>query len=76
MSLTKADLKTIQTVFGKTAEEISGALSSDNEVSLDLKLPGKVYKPDEIETLKTDNQDIGIQIGYKKVAKSSVWNTK
>lgn len=71
MTIVKADQEIIQTVFGKTAEELSGALSSDKEVPLGLKLPGKIYKPDEIEKLKTANKDIGIEIGYKKVAKAS-----
>jgi len=71
MTISKADLEVIQTVFGKTAEEISGALSSTEEVPLGLKLAGKVYKPEEVETLKTDNQNIGIEIGYKKVAKAA-----
>ena len=71
MTIAKADLEIIQTVFGKTAEEISGALSSTEEVPLGLKLAGKVYKPEEVETLKTDNQNIGIEIGYKKVAKAA-----
>lgn len=67
----EADQKVIQTVFGKTAEEISGALSSTEVVPLGLKLSGKIYKPDEIETIKTSNQDIGIEIGYKKVSKAA-----
>ena len=71
MALTKADIETIQTVFGVKPEELSGALSSNDEVSLSLKLPGKVYKPEEVERLKTENQDIGIEIGYKKVAKAA-----
>lgn len=71
MTIAKADREIIQTVFGKTAEELSGALSSSEEVPLELKLTGKIYKPDEVEKLKTDNQDIGIEIGYKKVAKAA-----
>lgn len=67
----EADQLVIQTVFGKTAEEISGALSSTEVVPLGLKLSGKIYKPDEIETIKTSNQDIGIEIGYKKVSKAA-----
>lgn len=69
--LSQSDVQTIQTVFGIKADELSGALSSTEEVSLGLKLPGKIYKPDEIESLKTTNQDAGIEIGYKKVAKAA-----
>jgi hypothetical protein len=74
MALSQVDITTIQTVFGIKPEELSGALSSTEEVSLELKLPGKVYKPDEIETLKTASQDAGIEIGYKKVAKEAKIN--
>jgi len=69
MPLSKADLQVIQTVFGKTTEELSGALSSEDEVTLGLTLPGKIYTPDEIKNIGTKNQDAWIEVGYKKMAK-------
>jgi len=69
MALSQADLQVIQTVFGKTAEELSGALSSEDEVTLGLKLDGTVYTPEQIKDIGTKNQDAWIEVGYKKIAK-------
>ena len=71
MALSQADLQVIQTVFGKTAEELSGALSSDQEVSLGLRLNGRVISQEEEQKLKTNLTDAGIEIGYKKLAKAA-----
>jgi hypothetical protein len=58
-------------VFGKTVEEISGAISSEQEVSLDLRLNGRVYTPQQIEDVTKANQDAYIEIGLKKFAKEA-----
>jgi hypothetical protein len=71
MSLSQADLQVIQTVFGKTAEELSGALSSDQEVSLDLRLDGRVISQEDEAKLKTTAIDAGVEIGYKNLAKAA-----
>lgn len=69
--LSQADVQVLSTVFGKTEEEISGALKSDEEVSLGFRLNGKVYTPEEIEEKTKANQDAYIEIGYKKIAKEA-----
>lgn len=69
--ISQADLKVIQTVFGKTAEEISGAISSDQEVSLGLRLNGRILSQEDEIALKTTLTDAGIEIGYKKLAKEA-----
>lgn len=68
--LSQADLNTIQTVFGKTAEELSGAISSTEEVSLDLRLNGRVISQIDEQSLKTTLTDAGVEIGYKNLAKA------
>jgi hypothetical protein len=68
--ISQADLQTIATVFGKTSDEISGAISQEGEVSLDLRLNGKVYSQSEIDNLTKANEDAYIEIGYKKVAQA------
>jgi hypothetical protein len=70
MAITQADRTTIQTVFGKTAEEISGALSSTEEVSLGLKLNGKVFTHEQEMALKEGGVQQGKEIGLKSVAKN------
>jgi len=67
--ISQADLKVIQTVFGKTAEEISGAISSEQEVSLGLRLNGRVISQEDESALKTTLTDAGVEIGLKKIAK-------
>ena len=69
--LNQADLQTISTVFGKTVEEISGAISSEEEVSLDFRLNGKVYTTEEIEAKTKVNKEAYIEIGLKNVAKEA-----
>lgn len=71
MAISQDDIQVISTVFGKTLDEISGALKSDNEVSLGLRLNGKIYTPEEIEQKTKANQDAYIEIGYKKIAKEA-----
>ena len=70
MALSQADLQVIQTVFGKTAEELSGALSSDQEVSLGLRLNGRVISQEDERLLKETSVKQGKEIGYKEVAKN------
>lgn len=67
--ISQVDLQTISTVFGKTSDEISSAISQEGEVSLGLKLPGKVYTQDEIEGLKTSIRGAGVEIGLKQISK-------
>lgn len=69
MSFSQADIQVIQTVFGKTFEEISGALSSEQEVSLGLRLNGRVITQEEEGELKEKGIQQGKQIGYKEIAK-------
>lgn len=71
MSLSQADLQVIQTVFGKTAEELSGAISSDSEVSLDLRLNGRVLSQEAEQELRATATDAGVEIGFKKLAKAA-----
>jgi hypothetical protein len=68
--ISQADLKVISTVFGKTLDEISGALSSDQEVSLDLRLNGKVITDEQQKEIKETAVKQGKEIGYKDVAKA------
>lgn len=70
MALSQADLQVISTVFGKSTEELSGALSSENEVSLDLRLNGRVISQDQERELKENAVQQGKEIGYKDIAKS------
>jgi hypothetical protein len=68
--ISQADLKTIATVFGKTSEELSGAISSEEEVSLDLRLSGRVISQDEERTLKETGVQQGKEIASKELAKA------
>jgi hypothetical protein len=70
MAISQADQQVIQTVFGKTAEELSGALSSTEEVSLDLRLNGRVITQDEEKALGESKITQGKELGYKDVAKA------
>lgn len=69
MAFSQADLKTISTVFGKSLDEISGALSSDDEVSLDLRLNGKVLSDEQQKELRESAVKQGKEIGWKEIAK-------
>lgn len=68
--ISQADLKTIATVFGKTSEELSGALTSETEVLLDLRLNGRVISQEEERTVRESGIQQGKEIGYKEIAKS------
>jgi hypothetical protein len=67
--LSQADLKVISTVFGKTSDEISSAISQEGEVSLDLRLNGRVISQEDEKTLKDTVRNAGVEIGYKQIAK-------
>lgn len=67
--ISQADLQTIATVFGKTSEELSGALTSENEVSLGLRLNGRVISQEDETALKETAVKQGKEIGYKEIAK-------
>ena len=69
--ISQANIKWISTLSGVSEEEISGALSKTEEVTLDLKLGGRVITQDEESTLKTTLTDAGVEIGYKKLAKEA-----
>jgi hypothetical protein len=66
--ISQADQEIIATVFSKTPEELSGALTAENEVSLGLRLNGKVFTQEEIDQLKKTHTDAGVEIGTKKMA--------
>jgi hypothetical protein len=68
--ISQADLKVISTVFGKNIDELSGALSSEEEVSLDLRLNGKVLTEEEQKGIKESAVKQGKEIGYKEIAKN------
>ena len=72
--LSKNDLQIISTVFGKTVEEISGAISNEEEKALDLRLKGKVYSTQEIDDMRRTLTDAGVEIGMKNIAKAAKIN--
>ena len=69
--ISQANIKWISTLSGVSEEEISGALSKDEEVTLDFKLNGRVITQEEESQLKDTLKEAGIEIGYKKIAKES-----
>lgn len=68
--ISQEDLKVISAVFGKPVDEISGALTKSEEVSLGLRLNGKILSEDEQKTLKETAVKQGKEIGYKEIAKN------
>lgn len=69
--LSQANKEIIATVLNVTVDELSGALSSENEVTLDLRLGGRVISQEEESRLKTTSTDAGVEIGMKKIAKAA-----
>lgn len=67
--ISSEDLKVISTVFGKTSDEISSAISKEEEVSLGLRLNGRVISQEEEKTLKDTIRNAGVEIGFKQLAK-------
>ena len=71
MSISQADLQTIATVFDKKTDEISSAISQEGEVSLGLKLNGRVISQEDEKTLKDTIRAAGVEIGFKQIAKEA-----
>lgn len=67
--ISQADLKVISTVFGKNIDEFSGALSSEEEVSLDLRLNGKILTEEQQKALRESGVQQGKELGSKELAK-------
>lgn len=67
--ISQADLQTIATVFDKTPDEISGAFSQEGEVSLGLRLNGRVISQDDEAAFKEKHVKQGKEIGYKEIAR-------
>lgn len=65
--LSQANKEIIATVLNVTVDELSGALSSENEVTLDLKLNGRVVSQED----ETKMKDAYVEIGMKKVAQAA-----
>lgn len=69
--ISQADKTVLSTVFGEEmVEKISGAFATTEEVSLGLRLDGKIYKPDEISLVKNEAVKQGKELGYKEIAKN------
>lgn len=73
MSLSQADKQVLQHFFGEEViDKLSGAITSETEVSLGLSTNGKkLMSQEEIDNATKANQDAYIEIGYKKVAKEA-----
>lgn len=69
--ISQADLTVISAVFGKTADEISGALTSTEEVSLGLRLNGKILTEEQQREARETAIKQGKEIGYKEIAKNT-----
>jgi hypothetical protein len=67
--ISQADLQTIATVFGKTSDEISGAISTEEEVSLGLRLNGRIISQEDELKLKEDSFKRGSEIRAKEIFK-------
>lgn len=67
--LSQANIKWISELGGVSVEEISGALSNEEEVTIPLKLSGRVVTQDEEKTIKEIAIQQGKEIGFKEVAK-------
>ena len=71
MKINQADEKVLTTLFGKeVVEKLSGALKEDDgEVSLGLRLNGRVVTQEQEIELKEVGIQQGKEIGYKEIAK-------
>lgn len=67
--ISQANIKWISQLSGVSVEEISGALSSEEEVTLGLRLNGVVKTQDEIKEIKEDSFKRGAEIRTKDLAK-------
>lgn len=68
--LSQANIEWISQLSGVSIDEISGALSNEQEVSLDLKLNGRVISQEEEQQLKDDSFKRGSEIRTKDIASS------
>jgi hypothetical protein len=69
--ISQANIKWISQVGGVPVEDISGALSNEEEVSLDLRIPGRIISQEDEKTLKETAVQQGKEIGFKEIAKES-----
>jgi len=69
--ISQANIKWISQVSGVTVEEISGALTNNEEVTLDMRLQGRVISQEEEKALKESAIQQGKEIGFKDIAKES-----
>lgn len=71
MQINDSDKQVLTKLFGEEkVEQLSGALSSDDgELSLGLKLGGRIVSQEEEKQLREEGVQQGKQIGYKEVAK-------
>ena len=67
--ISQADLQVISTVFGKSTDELSGALSSEKEEPLGLRLPGRILTQEQEKELRESGVQQGRELGYKDIAK-------
>lgn len=70
MAISQANIEWISKLGGVPVEEISGAISDEKEVSLDLKLSGRVIGQDEEKRLREDGVKQGKELGYKEIAQN------
>lgn len=69
MALSTEDVKVLAAVVGEeAANKISGAITE--ELSVGLRLNGKVYSPDDIKAIKDETVKQGKELGYKEIAKN------
>lgn len=68
--ISQDDLKVISTVFDKPIDEISGAISNEQEISLGLRLNGKVITQEEEKNLRESGVKQGKELASKELAKS------
>ena len=72
--ISQANIEWISKVSGVTTEEISGALSNEQEVSLDLKLNGRVISQEDERLLKESGVQQGKELASKDLAKNQRGN--
>ena len=71
MELNKTDQQVLSTLFGnEVIEKISGALSGEGELSLGLRLNGKILTDEQQKELRENGIKQGKEIGYKEIAKN------
>jgi hypothetical protein len=68
--ISQENLEFISQVSGVSVEKLSGAISNENEVSLDMRLNGRIITQEEERDIRTTATDAGVEIGLKKLAKA------